>query len=392
MVADRAAARAGFGRVRITTATITEELSMSESWTYRKAGLNLDTYAETMAGIQPLLARTWDAGRVVPPPFPPRKGGKGSGGFASLFDFQAVSGHMQRYTHPLLVTCTDGVGSKLKIARLMKKYDTVGIDLVAMSVNDLICTGGEPLVFLDYIAMPADDPDLTLQLVKGISDGCVMAGCSLVGGETAILPDFYAPGDFDTAGFCAGLAEKAAVIDGRAVRAGDVFIGLASSGPHSNGYSLIRKVIFEAANLTVADAGPRPGVTVGEELLAPTRIYVKPIRSLLAAVQTPDFAVSGLANITGGGLPDNLGRILPPGLRATIRRGSWPVPEVFKWIQRLGNVAQAEMEKVFNMGIGFVVVCRSKIADAVLQQLQSAGESAWLIGEIATGETGVEMV
>lgn len=365
---------------------------MPESWDYRKAGLDLDAYAETMAGIQPLLARTWDPARVVPPPFPPRKGGKGSGGFASLFDFQAVSGQAVKYTHPLLVTCTDGVGSKLKIARLMEKYDTVGIDLVAMSVNDLICTGGEPLVFLDYIAMPADDSELTLQLVTGISDGCVQAGCSLVGGETAILPDFYAPGDFDTAGFCAGLVEKAAAIDGRAIRAGDVLIGLASSGPHSNGFSLIRKVVFEAAKLTVTDAGPEPGVTVGEALLTPTRIYVKPIRALLAAVQTADFAVSGLANITGGGIPDNLGRVLPPGLRATVRRGSWPVPPVFKWIQSLGNIAPAEMEKVFNMGVGFVVVCRPAVADTVLRALTAAGETAWVIGEIGTGETGVELV
>lgn len=365
---------------------------MPESWDYRKAGLNLEAYAETMAGIQPLLARTWDAARVVPPPFPPRKGGKGSGGFASLFDFQAVAGHMTRYAHPLLVTCTDGVGSKLKIARLMGKYDTVGIDLVAMSVNDLICTGGEPLVFLDYIAMPADDSDLTLQLVKGISDGCVMAGCSLVGGETAILPDFYAPGDFDTAGFCAGLVEKAAAIDGRAIRAGDLLIGLASSGPHSNGYSLIRKVVFEAAKLTVADPGPQPGVTVGQSLLAPTRIYVKSIRAMLAAVQTSDFAVSGLANITGGGIPDNLGRILPPGLRAKVRRGSWPTPPVFSWLQRLGNVAQAEMEKVFNAGVGFVVVSRPTAADAVLRELTAAGETAWTIGEIQAGDTGVEVV
>lgn len=365
---------------------------MPEPWTYEKAGLNLETYAETMAGIQPLLARTWDSTRVVPPPFPPRKGGKGSGGFASLFDIGAVTGHMKRYAHPLLVTCTDGVGSKLKIAQLMKKFDTVGIDLVAMSVNDLICTGGEPLVFLDYIAMPADDKDFTLQLVRGISDGCVLAGCSLVGGETAILPDFYAPGDFDTAGFCAGLVEKAAAIDGRAIRAGDVLIGLASSGPHSNGYSLIRKVIFEAAKLSVTDAGPRPGVTVGEELLAPTRIYVKSIRAMLAKVQTPDFAVSGLANITGGGVPDNLGRILPPGLRAIVRRGSWPVPEVFKWIQFIGQVAQAEMERVFNMGIGFVVVCRPTVADAVVRELTAVGETAWVLGEIREGETGVEVV
>jgi phosphoribosylformylglycinamidine cyclo-ligase len=342
-------------------------------WTYERAGLDLAKYAATMAGIQPLLARTWDATRVVPPPFPPRSGGKGSGGFASLFDFNPDG----RYKHPILVACTDGVGSKLKLARQAGKFDTVGIDLVAMSVNDLICTGGEPLVFLDYIAMPADDPELTRQLVLGISEGCLQAGCSLVGGETAILPDFYAPGDFDLAGFATGVVEKDRVIDGRAIRPGDVLVGLPASGVHSNGYSLVRKII-EAANLTVADAVPELGGTVGEVLLTPTRLYVKVVRAILDACGD---AITGLANITGGGLPDNVARVLPPDCHATIRRPAQA--PVFAWLQRLGNVADAEMDRVFNQGTGFVVICRPA---AVAEVLKHGGS---VIGEVAPGTAGV---
>ena len=355
---------------------------MSEPWDYKRAGLDLEKYAETMAGIAPLLSRTWDR-RVVPAPFPPRKGGKGSGGFASLFDLNPDG----KYHRPLLVTCTDGVGSKLKIAAAMRKYDTVGVDLVAMSVNDLICTGGEPLAFLDYLAMPADDPELTRQLVKGISDGCAEAGCALVGGETAILPDFYAPGDFDMAGFAAGVVERDAAIDGRHIRPGDVLVGLPSSGVHSNGYSLVRKIVFEGAGMKVADRVGELGGSVGEALLTPTRLYAKPVRAMLAAVQTPDFAVSGLANVTGGGVPDNLARILPPTCRAFVKRGSWPVPPVFAWLQRLGGVAQPEMDRVFNGGVGFVVVCRPDAADAVTAAL---GEGT-VIGEVREGEAGVEV-
>ena len=364
---------------------------MPEPWDYKKAGLDLDKYEETMACIQPLLARTWDAHRVVKPPFPPRKGGKGTGGFASLFDLNALGGSARRYANPVLVTCTDGVGSKLKIASQTGRFDTVGIDLVAMSVNDLVCTGGEPLVFLDYVAMPKDDPELSRQLVKGISDGCLLAGCSLVGGETAILPDFYAEGDFDMAGFAAGVAERGEVIDGAAIRPGDAIIGLASSGVHSNGYSLVRKVVFEAAGLTVADDVPELGATVGDALLTPTTIYAKTVRGLLDAVQTSDFAVSGLANITGGGLPDNLGRILPPDCRAAIRRSAWPKPPLFAWLQRLGSVADAEMDRVFNGGIGFVVVCRPEVVGRVLAFLDAAGTQAWRIGEIRPGEAGVDI-
>ena len=360
--------------------------------TYRDAGLDLEQYAATMAGIAPLLARTQDPTRVIPPPFPARKGGKGSGGFASLFDLDPDAGlFRRRYRHPVLVTCTDGVGSKLKVAGLMKKFDTVGIDLVAMSVNDLICTGGEPLVFLDYLAMPKDDKDLTYQLVKGIHDGCREAECSLVGGETAILPDFYAAGDFDLAGFCAGVVERTAIIDGRHIQAGDRVVGLASSGVHSNGYSLVRKIVFDAAGLTVGDAVPELGTTVGEALLTPTRIYVRPVRSLVNHYPVKKRVIRGLAHITGGGLIDNLARILPPGKRAVLRRGSWPVPPVLGWLQRLGNVEQAEMDRVFNGGIGFCVVCSPHFADSIVRQLADGGCAAWEIGAIADGETGVEI-
>jgi phosphoribosylformylglycinamidine cyclo-ligase len=365
---------------------------MPERWDYKKAGLDLEKYAETMSGIQPLLTRTHDPTRVIPPPFPPRKGGKGSGGFASLFDLDPDAWLFSRkYKHPVLVTCTDGVGSKLKVAALARKFDTVGIDLVAMSVNDLICTGGEPLVFLDYIAMPKDDPDLTVQLVKGISDGCKEAECSLVGGETAILPDFYSPGDFDMAGFCAGVVERDRVIDGRHIQAGDAVVGLASSGLHSNGYSLVRKLVFEAAKLTVDAPVPELGTTVGEALLTPTRLYVKPVREVVQHYPVKKRVIRGLANITGGGLIDNLARILPPGKRAVLRRGSWPVPPVFGWLQKLGDVPQAEMDRVFNGGVGFCVVCSPHFAESIVKQFADHDIEAWTIGEVRDGETGVEI-
>jgi phosphoribosylformylglycinamidine cyclo-ligase len=355
---------------------------MSEQWDYRKAGLDLDRYEQTISGIQGHLARTLRAG-VIPPPFPPRKGGKGVGGFASLFDLSAV----RKYANPVLVTCTDGVGSKLKVASLVGKFDTVGIDLVAMSVNDLVCTGGEPLCFLDYLAMPKDDPDLTAQLVKGIADGCLESGCALVGGETAILPDFYQLGDFDAAGFAAGVVEKDQIIDGTRIEVGDAVIGLASSGIHSNGYSLVRSVVFDAAQLKVTDHVPELGKTVGAELLTPTRLYVKPIRRLLEAHPR---VIHGLANITGGGLPDNVSRILPPERRVHIRRSAWTVPPVFGWLQKCGNVADAEMFRVFNMGIGFVVICALTAAPAVVAQLAGDGVPAWPIGTVAAGAPGVE--
>jgi phosphoribosylformylglycinamidine cyclo-ligase len=363
---------------------------MSKPLTYADAGLNLETYAATMAGVARLIAGTWD-NRVIRPPFPTR-GGKG-GGFASLFDLDPDAGlFRRRYKHPVLVTCTDGVGSKLKIASLMNRFDTVGIDLVAMSVNDLICTGGEPLAFLDYLAMHADDTAMTTELVKGIVAGCKESDCALVGGETAILPDFYKPGDFDMAGFCVGVVERDRVISGENIQVGDAVVGLASSGIHSNGYSLVRKVVFEAGGLTVTDPVPELGKTVGEELLTPTRLYVRPVLQVVRHYPVKKNVIRGLANITGGGLPDNVARILPPGRRVVVKRGSWPVPPVFPWLQRLGSIADDEMTRVFNLGIGYVVICSPHFAESIVKQFADHDIAAWPIGEVIAGDAGVEVV
>src|SRR5437879_6012831 len=298
------------------------EQESKRNLTYRDAGLDLEVYERTLASIAPLLKRTHSP-RVINGPASGKRGRKG-GFFASLFSLDYNSRlFAKNYRHPVLVTCTDGVGSKLKVAAMMGKHDTVGIDLVAMSVNDCLCTGGEPLVFLDYLAMPKDDPDLTRQIIKGISDGCLEADCSLVGGETAILPDFYQPGDYDLAGFCVGIVERDHIINGRTIRPGDMVLGLASTGLHSNGYSLVRKVGFEHAGLKVDTFVPELGRTVGEELLEPTRVYVRPIKDLLQHYPVKRRVVRGLAHITGGGLIDNVPRILPPGRRAFIMRDGW---------------------------------------------------------------------
>jgi phosphoribosylformylglycinamidine cyclo-ligase len=350
--------------------------------TYRSAGLDLDAYDRTLAAMAPLLKRTHTP-RVI----------DGFGGFASLFSLHYNTRLFARnYRHPVLVACTDGVGSKLKVASLAGKHDTVGIDLVAMSVNDCLCTGGEPLMFLDYLAMPKDDPALTRELVKGISDGCLEADCALVGGETAILPDFYAPGDYDMAGFCVGVVEKDHLINGKAVRPGDVVVGLASTGLHSNGYSLVRKVVFEHAGLKVTDFVPELGRTVGEELLEPTRIYARPLRAVLRNYPVKRRVVRGLAHITGEGLEGNVPRVLPPGRRVFLRKGSWEVPPVFGWLQRLGNVPEPEMYRVFNMGVGFVMIVRPYFAASVIRQLAEDRVRAWVIGDVREGEPGVEFV
>jgi phosphoribosylformylglycinamidine cyclo-ligase len=347
---------------------------------YRDAGLDLDLYEQTLAGIAPLLRRTHTP-RVL----------DGFGGFASLFSLDFNSRLFARnYRRPVLVTSTDGVGSKLKVAALAGKHDTVGIDLVAMSVNDCLCTGAEPLVFLDYLAMPKDDPALTKALVQGISDGCLQADCALTGGETAILPDFYGPGDYDMAGFCVAVVEREHIVNGRAIQIGDVVLGLASSGLHSNGYSLVRKLVFDIAKHKIADFVPEIGRTVGDELLEPTRIYVRPILNILSHYPIKRRVVRGLAHITGGGLVDNLPRILPSGRRAFLKRGSWPLPPVFKWLQRLGEIAEPEMDRVFNQGIGFVMVVSPYFVESIQRQLADERIASFVIGEIRDGESGVE--
>jgi len=349
--------------------------------TYRDAGLDLDLYEQSLRQIQPLVVRTHTP-RVL----------DGFGGFASLFslDFNSKL-FAKNYRRPVLVSCTDGVGSKLKVAVMMGKHDTVGIDLVAMSVNDCLCTGGEPLFFLDYLAMSRDDPPLTHQIVKGISDGCMEAECALIGGETAILPDFYQPGDYDLAGFCVGVVERHKIVDGRGIRPGDLVLGLASTGFHSNGYSLVRKAVFEHARLSVDSYVPELQQTVGQILLEPTRIYVRAIKRVLQHYLVKRV-VRGMAHITGGGLIDNLPRILPAGMQVVLRRGSWPVPAVFGWLQRLGGIEQAEMDRVFNNGIGFVLVVSSFYADSIQRQLCEDRVPTWIIGEVAAGEKGTVFV
>ncbi len=349
---------------------------------YRDAGLDLDLYEKSLAAMVPFVKRTHTP-RVL----------DGFGGFASLFSLDYNSRLFARnYRHPVLVACTDGVGSKLKIAALMNKHDTVGIDLVAMSVNDCLCTGGEPLLFHDYLAMPADDPALTRDLIKGISDGCMEADCALVGGETAILPDFYQPGDYDMAGFCVGVVERDHIINGRGIQPGDVVLGLASTGLHSNGYSLVRKVVFQHAGLQVGDYVAELGQTVGEALLEPTRIYVRVIKDVLRHYPVKKRVVRGLAHITGGGLVDNIPRVLPPGRRVFLRRGTWPMPPLFPWLQKLGNIDQEEMDRVFNQGIGFVLIVSPYFAESIQRQAEEDRVRAYQIGEVRAGEVGVEFV
>jgi phosphoribosylformylglycinamidine cyclo-ligase len=349
--------------------------------TYRSAGQNLELYEQSVAGMAPFLRRTHTP-RVL----------DGFGGFASLFSLDFNTRLFARnYKHPVLVSCTDGVGTKLKVASLMGKHDTVGIDLVAMSVNDCLCTGGEPLLFLDYIAMPKDDPALTHDLIKGISDGCLEGECALVGGETAILPDLYAPGDYDLAGFCVGVVERDHIIDGTCIRVGDLLIGLHSTGLHSNGYSLARKVSFDHAGLKVDSFVPDLGRTIGETLLEPTRIYVKALRNVLRHYPVKRV-VRGLAHITGEGLEGNIPRILPAGKRVALQKKSWAPPPIFGWLQRTGNIDEAEMFRVFNMGIGFVFIVSRYYADSIVRQLAEEGYPSTIIGEVRDGEPGVEFV
>ena len=340
--------------------------------TYKDAGVDLEVYADAMARLPRLMHRTYSPRTI-----------KLDGGFAGLFrlDFESPL-FARRYEDPVLVSCTDGVGTKLKVAQLCGRHDTVGIDLVAMSVNDAICCGAEPLFFLDYVAMSHDDPPLLEQIVRGISEGCIAADCDLLGGETAIMPDLYRPGDYDLAGFCVGVVERKNLIDGRAMVAGDTVIGVASSGLHSNGYSLVRKVVFDLAGLTVDQPVEALGQTVGQALLTPTRIYAQPVRRVLRHYKVKNV-VHGIAHITGGGLRENLGRIVPPHLRAEIDDQSWPVPPVFSWLQRLGEIEDAEMARVFNMGIGLVLVVGSYYAEPIQRMLRTSGLENWQVGTIA---------
>ncbi|KPJ89465.1 MAG: hypothetical protein AMJ53_15715 [Gammaproteobacteria bacterium SG8_11] len=293
----------------------------------------------------------------------------GLGGFGSLFEIPAG-----KFQQPVLVAGTDGVGTKLKLAHMLNQHDSIGIDLVAMCVNDIIVQGAEPLFFLDYYATSRLEVDVAEQVIKGIGKGCELSGAALVGGETAEMPGMYQPGDYDLAGFCVGIVEKSQMIDGHKVQAGDQLIGLASSGPHSNGYSLIRKII--ETNQTDLYQ-PFAGATLGETLLQPTRIYVKPLLALMQQVQ-----VNALAHITGGGIVENLPRVLPEGTKAIVRQDAWQRPEIFHWLQSQGGVEESEMWRTFNCGIGMIVCVRGEDAQRAFDLLQQQGEQAAFIGEI----------
>ncbi|HET6880880.1 MAG TPA: phosphoribosylformylglycinamidine cyclo-ligase [Pirellulales bacterium] len=346
--------------------------------TYKDAGVDLDVYRQSMARLPRLLTRTHSP-RVLPL----------EGGFAGLFQLDFSSPLFARhYVDPVLVSCTDGVGTKLKVAQLAGVHHTVGIDLVAMSVNDALCCGAEPLFFLDYVAMSHDDPERLEEIVEGISAGCIESDCALLGGETAIMPDLYARGDYDLAGFCVGVVERRRVIDGQAIAAGDAVLGVASSGLHSNGFSLARKVVFDLARLSVDTYVAELGRNVGQELLEPTRIYVRPLRRVLSYYKVKGV-VHGIAHITGGGLHENLERILPNGTQAVIERGSWTEPPIFAWLKRLGEIDDAELERVFNMGLGLVLVVSPYYADSIRNQLADCGLASWSIGQIVAGPRGV---
>lgn len=350
--------------------------------TYKDSGVDLELYRNAMSRLPGLMERT-ETPRVRRLP----------GGFAGMFqlDFDKGSAFRRNYEDPVLISCTDGVGTKLKIAIAMDAHETVGIDLVAMSVNDAICCGAEPLFFLDYVAMGKDNPPLLEKIVSGISEGCVQANSALLGGETAIMPDMYGADDYDLGGFCVGVASKKDLIDGSAIKPGDVVVGIASTGLHSNGFSLVRKVVFGLNELnvfdTIQDSGTElDGQRVGDVLLTPTRIYVKPAMQILDNFRP---AVHGIAHITGGGLHENLERIVPEGSCVLIDRDSWTVKPVFKWIQKLGEIEDDEMYKVFNMGLGLVMVLASEQVAEIRASLNEMGLENWVIGNVVEGEKAV---
>jgi phosphoribosylformylglycinamidine cyclo-ligase len=335
--------------------------------TYKSAGVDIDAGNKFVDLIRPLVRKTFRPEVVAD-----------IGGFGGLFSFNP-----RKYQDPVLVSSTDGVGTKLKVAFMTGRHDTVGIDLVAMCVNDIVVQGAEPLFFLDYFATGKLSLRVSTQVLRGIARGCQMAGCALIGGETAELPGFYREGEYDLAGFSVGVVERRKVIDGSTVEPGDQLIGLASSGLHSNGYSLARKVFFGRMKLKPASRIRGLKRTLGEELLVPTRIYVKTILDLL-----PDFPIRGIAHITGGGFTDNLPRIFPKGCKAVIQKGSWTVPPIFRVLQEMGQIEEKEMFRTFNNGIGMVLVVPARGLDKILDRLITLKEKPVWIGEIGRARGG----
>jgi len=339
---------------------------------YKDSGVDLDVYSDAMKRLPKLMHRT----------FSPRVK-QLDGGFAGLFQLDFDCNLFRRnYQNPVLVSGADGVGTKLKVAQKLGRHETIGIDLVAMCVNDIICCGAEPLFFLDYIAMSHDDPTRLEQLVKGISDGCLQSDAALLGGETAIMPDHYQPGDYELAGFSVGVVEKKDLIDGKSIAADDVVIGIASNGVHANGFSLVRKIVFDVAKLDVESPfEPQPEHSIGDVLMQPTLIYSAAIRKILNHYRVKQV-VHGIAHITGGGLAENIERILPAGIKVEIDATAWDAPPVFQWLQDLGKVDRDEMFRVFNMGIGMTLIVSSYYADSVVRMLNESGHQAMVIGNV----------
>jgi phosphoribosylformylglycinamidine cyclo-ligase len=348
-----------------------------EALSYRDAGVDIDAGNALVERIKPLVQRTFRPGVMA-----------GLGGFGALFDLGG------RFREPVLVSGTDGVGTKLKLAQQLGRHDTIGIDLVGMCVNDVLVQGAESLFFLDYFATGKLDVDTAARVVGGIARGCELAGCALIGGETAEMPDMYPPGEYDLAGFCVGAVEKAELVDGAAIRAGDAIIGIASSGPHSNGYSLVRRILARAG-ITSERGGfdlDLDGVTLADALMAPTTIYVKPILDLLYGGRgqpsgpSPRPSIHGMAHITGGGLRENIIRVVPETLGIAIDRGAWPLPPVFDWLQREGRVAADEMLRTFNCGIGYVLIVGRDDRDTMLAELAARDLDSWIIGEVVKAD------
>jgi len=342
-----------------------------KKWSYKDAGVDIEKGDAFVQAMKPMVEST----------FRPEVLTK-IGGFAGC-----VSLNLERYKKPILVSSTDGVGTKLKIAFLMNRHDTVGIDLVAMCVNDIVVSGAKPLFLLDYFATSKLDPEKTMKVVSGIVKGCIEAECSLIGGETAEMPGFYKGGEYDLAGFAVGIVEDSQVIDGSGVTVGDKLIGIASSGLHSNGYSLVRKLLLDQLKMDLEKRVEEIGEVLGEELLRPTRIYVKAVLNL-----TRDFNIVGIAHITGGGITGNLPRIIPKGCKAIVQKGTWDIPPIFSFLKEKGNISQEEMLRTFNNGIGMILIVRSKEVDDILARLRSLGEKAFIIGEVGKTEREQETI
>lgn len=339
--------------------------------TYKEAGVDIAAGNSFVSMIKPLVKATFRPEVMTE-----------IGGFGGLFSLNS-----SKYKNPVLVSGTDGVGTKLKLAFLADRHDTVGIDLVAMCVNDIVVQGAEPLFFLDYLATGRLEPAKAADIVKGISAGCIQAGCALIGGETAEMPGFYADGEYDIAGFAVGVVERDNIIDGSSITVGNTLIGLASSGLHSNGYSLARKVLLERMGLPIDGIIPGVDKSVTDELLTPTRIYAKTVLNLLR-----DFTINGIAHITGGGLLENIPRVLPNGCKAVLHRNSWEMPAIFRALQEGGNIEETEMFRTFNCGIGMVLVVKNRDVDEIMIRLSGLHEQACIIGEIAKCEPGKECV